>query len=146
MRYQSVICQFNISVAFVSLTAILVRCLLRMTSKLFVYIAYFCAELICCLVCVNMMLHWYHKVLKLRTVDISLLKWHLSCTSFFKHAFPFLFHFLSAQVMIAILFGICQIQNTELQPIIWLLQSALLIALSIEVRKFTVLENAADMV
>ncbi|OCK91217.1 uncharacterized protein K441DRAFT_220488 [Cenococcum geophilum 1.58] len=44
------------------------------------YATYFCAELICCLVLLDILLYWYYNVLHLRSVDISLLGWHYHCS------------------------------------------------------------------
>ena len=59
--------------------------LLKMHDQLPVYAVYFCAELICCLVLLDILLYWYYNVLHLCSVYISLFGWHYYCFFYWEY-------------------------------------------------------------
>lgn len=104
------------------------------------YAAYFCAELICCLVLLDILLYWYYNVFHLRSVNISLLGWHYHCSTHWKYlVVQILLRFIPFQVTIGVLIWFC-LADRELQPpqipfrpIGWLLAFSLWTALSFQI-------------
>ena len=113
----------------------------------FDYIAYSLAQLISCLMLLDILLSWYHEALKQRPNNISRCPWRLtSRTLRQKLALEVLFWFLLFQAPIIVLISLREKQNIKpqiilFQPRIWLLGLTLWNALAIEVYQLYGLEK-----
>jgi hypothetical protein len=109
------------------------------TAPLKMYIVAYCsAVVICCLVLVEIWVHRFYNGLNMRNVEFSIFECHFACSPALQGLAIELLVFTLAQTLIGILIALCERWKTEpdqvsIQPVIWLLYSTLLIALSTEV-------------
>lgn len=103
------------------------------------HLAYVLAAVIGCVVVLDILIHWYQNVLKLRLVDFSLFPWHCVSRTLQRLLLELLFRFLLLLLVpTVVLIVLCEkreikLQKISFEPRAWLLGLTLWNALSIEV-------------